>query len=72
MERKKRKLILTFLISFASIIFGFPLLFALGVPSGDEVLIALFGEGNIWALVFSAMIILLVILGVGKVIKSST
>lgn len=72
MERKKRNLILTFVISIASVILGLPLLYSLGVPSGDVVLTALFGEGNIWALVFSAMLILLVTFGVGKVIKSST
>jgi hypothetical protein len=71
-ERKKRNLILTFVISFASVIFGLPLLYTLGVPSGDVVLTALFGKGNIWALVFSVMLILLVTFGVGKVIKSST
>ncbi|MFJ7667607.1 hypothetical protein ACIQXI_10880 [Lysinibacillus sp. NPDC097195] len=72
MVRKKRNLILTFVISFASVILGLPLLNTLGVPSGDSVLTALFGEGNIWALVFSVMLILLVTFGVGKVIKSST
>ncbi|PYF06249.1 hypothetical protein BJ095_11180 [Ureibacillus chungkukjangi] len=71
-ERKKRNPILTFVISFASVIFGLPLLYALGVPSGDVVLTALFGEGNIWTLIFSAMLILLITFGVGRAIKSST
>ena len=72
MDRKKRNFILTFVISFVSGIFGLPLLYALGVPSGDVVLTALFGEGNIWALLFSVMLILLVTIGVSKVINSST
>jgi len=68
-DRKKKNLILIFVIGMASGLLGLPS--ALGVPSGDVVLTALFGEGSIWALVFSIMLILLVTFGVGKAIKSS-
>ena len=70
-DRKKKNLILIFVIGMASVLLGLPLLSMLGVPSGDVVLTALFGEGSIWALVFSIMLILLVTFGVGKAIKSS-
>ena len=71
MDKKKKSFLLTFVIGIASIIFGLPLLYALGVPTFDVVLTALFGEGNIWALVFSVMLIILIAFSVNKVTKSS-
>lgn len=49
---------------------GLPLLYGLGVPSFSVVLVALFGEGSIWALFFSLLLILSIAFGVGKIIKS--
>lgn len=72
MDRKKKNLILIFVIGFASGLLGLPLLSTLGVPSFDVVLTALFGEGSIWALVFSIMLIFLVTFSVCKVIKRTT
>ena len=72
MNGKKRNLLFYFVIGITATILGVPLLYAMGVPTFDVVLTALFGEGSIWALVFSVMIILLVIFGANKVMKSST
>ncbi|WP_339212245.1 hypothetical protein [Solibacillus sp. FSL W8-0372] len=72
MDSKKRNLILNFVIGITATVLGVPLLYAMGVPTFDVVLTTLFGEGSIWALVFSVMLILLIILGANKVMKSST
>ena len=72
MDGKKRNVILNFVIGITATVLGVPLLYAMGVPTFDVVLTALFGEGSIWALVFSVMLIMLVILGANKVMKSST
>ena len=71
-DKKKKNLILTFLMGVISAIFVLPLLSALGVPSFDTVLNSLFGEGSIWAIVFSLMLILLTIFCVGKTIKNNS
>lgn len=72
MDKKKKNLILTFFMGVISGFFILPLLSALGVPSFDMVLTSLFGEGNIWAIIFTLLLILLTIFGVGKTIKSNT
>ncbi|MGE7838875.1 hypothetical protein [Viridibacillus arvi] len=72
MSKRKNTLILTFIMGVLITAFALPLLSALGVPSFDVVLVALFGEGSIWALVLSLLLILSIALGVGKVIKSYT
>ncbi|HEY4554451.1 MAG TPA: hypothetical protein VIG80_14760 [Bacillaceae bacterium] len=71
MSNRKKNLILTFLMGVLATAFALPLLSALGVPSFSVVLVALFGEGSSWALVFTLLLILSIALGVGKVIKSS-
>lgn len=52
--------------------FALPLLSALNVPTYDIVLVNLFGEGSIWAIVLSLLLILSIALGLGKAIKSYT
>lgn len=69
-DKKKKIFILAFVIGVISTAFALPLLSALGVPSFDVVLTALFGEVNSGALVFSLMLILLITFGAGKAIKS--
>lgn len=72
MDGKKRNFLFYFVIGITATVLGVPLLYAMGVPKFDVVLNELFGEGSIWALVFSVMLIMLVILGANKVMKSST
>ncbi|WP_409271601.1 hypothetical protein V1499_18835 [Neobacillus sp. SCS-31] len=72
MSKRKNTLIVTFVMAFLATALALPLLSAFGVPSFNVVLVALFGEGSVWALVLTLLLILSVTLGVGKVIKSST
>ncbi|MEK3953710.1 hypothetical protein [Psychrobacillus sp. FSL K6-1464] len=72
MSKRKNTLILIFVMGVLATAFALPLLSALGVPSFDVGLVALFGEGNIWALVLSLLLILSIALGVGKLINSYT
>lgn len=69
MVSRKKKLTLTFIIGFITIIFVLPVLYALGVPRGEVVLTALFGEGSMWAVIFSLLCIGLVIFGISKATK---
>ncbi|GIN84434.1 hypothetical protein J6TS2_08200 [Heyndrickxia sporothermodurans] len=62
-------MILTFVMGFFTTAFVLPLISALSVPSFDAILVALFGEGSIWALAFSLLLILLIAFGVRKAIK---
>lgn len=65
-----KKIFVIFVMGVLTTALALPLLSSLAIPSFDVVLTALFGEGNMWALVFSLMLILLAIFGVGKAIKS--
>lgn len=67
---KKRKLLL-FIMGFLTTILLLPLLYAVGMPSFADVLTALFGEGSIWAMVFSLLLLLILAFGVGKIMKRS-
>ncbi|MCM3743129.1 hypothetical protein M3193_03150 [Sporosarcina luteola] len=69
---RKKMLILTFVMGVLATAVGLPLLSASGVPSFDVVLVALFGEGSVWAVALSLLLILPIALGVGKVVKSHT
>ncbi|MGE6259900.1 hypothetical protein ACQKCU_18810 [Heyndrickxia sporothermodurans] len=69
MGKRRKTLILTFVMGFFTTAFVLPLLSALGVPSFDAILVALFGEGSIWSLAFSLLLILLIAFVVRKVIK---
>lgn len=69
MSQKRKKMILPFVSGFLATAFILPLLSALGVPSFNGVLVALFGEGSIWVLILSLLLILLLTLGVWKIIK---
>jgi len=65
---KERKLLL-FTLSFLIPILVLPLLYAMGMPSFADVLTSLFGEGSIWATVFSLLLLLFIAFGVGKIMK---
>ena len=65
----KKRVLLFFIGGGFSAVLGSPILTAIGVPSFDVVLTALFGEGNPWALVFSITLIFLIIFGLSKVIE---
>lgn len=66
----RKTAILTFGLGVAATLIVLPLLYALGVPSFEVVLTALFGEGNIWALVFTVLLILLILFSIRKSFKS--
>lgn len=70
MGKRRKTLILTFVMGILITAFVLPLLSAFGVPSFNTVLVAIFGEGSIWALAFSLLLILLIVLVVRKVMKS--
>lgn len=44
---------------------------ALGLPTFETFLTAVFGEDNIWALVFSALLILLILISMFKMMKKT-
>ena len=67
MSIRNNKLVLTLIISFLVTIFALPYLKTLGV-SFDVVLVALFGEGSIWALLFSLLLIASIVLVLRKLI----
>ncbi|MBU9673337.1 hypothetical protein KQ939_00455 [Planococcus sp. CP5-4] len=70
MEVNRKTAILLFGSGVASTLLVLPLLYALGLPSFEVVLISLFGEGNIWALVFTVVLILLILFSLRKSFKS--
>ena len=69
-KKRKTSLGMIFVLAVLATSFGLPFLYAIGVPSFDVVLTALFGEGSIWGVVISLMLIISIALGVGKVSKS--
>ena len=70
MRINKKTAIVAFGLGVAATLIVLPLLYALGGPSFTVVLTAMFGEGNPWALVFTALIILLILFGIGKVVRT--
>lgn len=71
MGGNRKTAILLFGSGVAATLLVLPLLYALGLPSFEVVLISLFGEGNSWALVFTVLLILLILFSVRKSFKSS-
>ncbi|PKR84549.1 hypothetical protein [Heyndrickxia camelliae] len=65
----KGKKFLLFVMCLFTPILILPLLYTMGVPSFADVLTALFGEGSILATVFSLLLLLLIVFGVGKIMK---
>ncbi|KAB2331372.1 hypothetical protein [Bacillus mesophilum] len=72
MNKRKKNLMLTFVMAILATAIALPMLSALGVPSFSVVLVSLFGGGNIFALIFSLILILSIGLSVGKLTKSIT
>ena len=70
MNKRKTSLGMIFVLAVLATSFGVPFLYAIGVPSFDVVLTAIFGEGSIWGIVFSLLLIISIAFGVGKVSKS--
>lgn len=69
MERNKKNNILLFALGIFVALIALPLLSAIGVPSFDVILKAVFGEGNPWAIVFSILLIAVVLFGMNKAIE---
>ncbi|WNF38343.1 hypothetical protein RJD24_07940 [Bacillaceae bacterium IKA-2] len=68
---KKSNLLLTFLMGVSITLLVLPLLNALGVPTFDIVLVALFGEENIWGIIFSLFLVLIIVFWLVKVVKKN-
>lgn len=69
MEKKKKNYILLFALGIFVALIALPLLSAIGVPSFDVILTAIFGEGNPWAAVFSILLIAVVLFVMNKAIN---
>lgn len=66
MAKKKKGVFFTFTMGMVAAFLTWPLLSALGIPSFGVVLIAIFGEGNPWAIVFSILLMVIVVFSVFK------
>ncbi|OED33170.1 hypothetical protein BHE17_12195 [Planococcus maritimus] len=71
MSENRKTAILVFGLGLVATLLALPFLYALGLPSFEVVLMGLFGEGNAWALVFTALLVLLIFFGLRKWIKST-
>lgn len=60
--------LINFGLGFIAGIFLLSIMRSLGIPTFETFLAAAFGEDNIWALVFSALMILLVMIGIFKTV----
>lgn len=59
----KKSSVFSWILAFGIGIFVLPVILgAFGIPGFEAVLTALFGEGNPWAIVFSVLVIVLVVL----------
>lgn len=65
-----KKSSVVFLMGVFTTMLALPILYAFGLPSFDVILTTVFGEGNIWAVVFSLFIILFVTFGLSKLIRN--
>lgn len=70
MSTRRKQLLLIFVMGVVASAVILPLTSALGVPSFNVLLVALFGEGSIWAIAFSLLLIILTLVGVNKMMKS--
>ncbi|RUS49406.1 hypothetical protein QI30_20060 [Kurthia sp. 3B1D] len=70
MNKRNNKLLLTFVLGLLAALFIFPFLRTMGL-SFDVVLVYLFGEGSVWALPFSLLVIATIIFGVRKSISKT-
>ena len=66
MIKKNNKFLLPFLSGIVVAILVSPFLSKLGVPTFDVVLVAMFGSGSIWAIVFSLLLITSIVLVLRK------
>lgn len=59
-----------FVIGLLATVIGLPVLKTAGLPSFDVVFYSMFGEGSIWALLFAALLIGMVLFGMKKLVES--
>lgn len=67
----RNKKIGIFVLGFMLTILIMPLLSKVGIPSYDLFLTAVFGERNVWALVFTGILLVLFLVGMRKWEKTS-
>lgn len=67
----RKKKIFIFLTGFVLMILIMPLLSKLGVPSYNQFLTTVFGEQNIWAIVFTIILLTLLLVRIKKSKKVS-
>jgi hypothetical protein len=69
MSQQKKSYWLTFFAGVAVTLFILPLLYALGFPTFDVVLVFLFGEVSILAIVFSLVLVIIILFWTFKFAK---
>jgi len=65
---ESKKFLINFALGFVAGILLLSIMRLLGLPTIETFLTAVFGEDNIWALVFSVLMILLVMIGIIKIV----
>lgn len=66
-----KKFLIVFGLGIIAGLFLLSIMRTLGLPTFETFLTSVFGEGNIWALVFSALLILLIIIDLFKVVRKT-
>ena len=67
--KKRKNYFLAFLGGVAVTLFILPLLYAIGIPTFDVVLVSLFGEDSILAIVFSLVLVTVTLFWLVKYVK---
>lgn len=58
--------VMYFVLGISTVILVLPLLYGFGMPSFASMLVYLFGEGSLWASIFSLSFILLIAVGISR------
>ena len=65
---ESKKFLINFALGFVAGILLLSIMRLLGLPTFETFLTAVFGEDNIWAMVFSVLMIMLVMIGIIKIV----
>lgn len=66
-----KKFLIVFVLGIIAGLFLISIMRTLGLPTFETFLTVMFGEDNIWALIFSALLILLITIGLFKVVRKT-